>query len=115
MTTEVIKKIGIAETRLRHSDEPQKIKRLKFELPNDLGLNGTFEAELVGAEGVDAVDLRLRGQGEPFVASITRTLLLSDAVTLAPSGARTTIERLIQKIRPPSSTTSPISVGRTRY
>lgn len=114
MTTEVFNEIGRAVTKRGDSGEPQEMKDLKFTLPNACGLNGIFHTKLVGTDGVDAVELRLQGQGEPFTASITRETLLSDAVTLAPSGARTIIEKLLQKINPPANT-SPVSVGRTRY
>lgn len=115
MTTEVIHIITNAETELKASGVPQKIKDLEFRLPNDSGLNGIFQTTLVNAEGTDKVDLLLQGHGDPFTASVSRSTLLSNQVTIAPGRVRTAIEKLIERINPPSSTNGHMSVGRTRY
>lgn len=113
MTIEVLNELVRAQAVLNTSGKPQPIRNLEFSLPNDLGLNGKFEAQLTGT-GVDEVQFLLRGQGEPFIKSVTRQMLLSEAVALAPGLMGEAIRKLRRKINCPSSG-GHVSVGRTRY
>ncbi|MBI4066649.1 hypothetical protein HY411_02945 [Candidatus Gottesmanbacteria bacterium] len=113
MTTEVFNEAVRAAEKFRSSGKPQEIRGLTFALPNEAGLNGTFAAQLVGAE-VDTVDLLLQDRGDPFPVSVTREMLLSDAVTLTPGLIGRVIRELRQKVEPPLSG-GDVKVGRTRY
>ena len=91
----------------------QRIGDLEFKLPNDLGLNGKFEAQLTGT-GVDEVQFLLRDQRGQLIKSVTRQMLLSEAVALATGLMGEAIRKLRRKINCPSSG-GHVSVGRTRY